>query len=274
LKLRDCWVTIKTLDSRVSDSMEKGQTDLSIYEVVRDNYKEVKKALVQIERATNRAIREGDNAAAVSLTKVQMLFVSIKAEAAMLQVLYLPNLVTKAIRDSILDKPTALDQWRATVDACFRHHYHIKNRTPLEVALAHDVLAKRNTLHELITTELAVMISIRNKLAHGYFSIPLNSERIAVESSMVGIIAAENALTLKYRDNLIEELVKALMDLALSPKTFERLFDKRYAAIRENRAHLKVADYEKWCTQIKKTHVPFPILAKNFIDSRSSSSVE
>jgi hypothetical protein len=195
-----------------------------------------------------------------------MLLVSIKAEAALVQVLYLPRGFPPATRSTLLAQDNALDRWRETVDACFRLHFRVRPGIPLERGLDHDVLARRDLMHDLIESELGLLISIRNKLAHGQFLRPLNVTLDRVEPEVMKKMERENALTLKFRDNLIEELTKALKDLVQSPATFTRLFNKRYVTIRENRDALARADYSQWVKDLSSSRRAFPDLAKEYME--------
>jgi hypothetical protein len=238
---------------------------VSMFEAVDSNYREVVRALYYTEKATNRAIRERSEAAASALTKVQMLLVSIKAEAGLVRVLYLPNGIPGSIRTSVLAQATALEKWKYAIDECFRFHYSVPRRKTLEQALDHDVLAKRVTLLEIVQQELNSLISIRNKLAHGQFVMPLNEDLTSVQVDALKAMAAETALSLKFKDNIAEQLTKALGDLVQSPKTFERLFRGRYAKIRDNREVLSTADYSAWVSSLRATRRSFPDLASEYI---------
>lgn len=252
--------------------MKSEADDMAIYDAVKANYVEVSRALKHIEIAINTSIRNKNDAATIALTRVQMLLVSVKAEAALTQILYVPNGIPPAIRKVLLAQENALERWRDTVDACFRLHYKIRPRVDLTQALDHDVLARRATLHELIDSELSLLISMRNKLAHGQFVKPLNMTLDSVESVILGKMIKENSLTLKYRDNLLEQLASALKDLVESPITFERLFNKRYRSIRDNRAALPIAKYSEWVLRVRSTHVPFSELVQKYTDKLNEKS--
>jgi hypothetical protein len=110
------------------------------YSALRKNYDELSAVLTRIEREVNRAIRENHKVMVAPLTKVQMLLVSIKSEAALQYVIHItPGLPTN-VRQVILANGSALEKWKATIDAAFRFHYGVRSNKSFEDGLRHDVL--------------------------------------------------------------------------------------------------------------------------------------
>lgn len=224
-----------------------------MYEAVSLNHAEVTKALVQLERAINRSVRDNDSSSVAALTKTQMLLVSVRAEARFLKILYLPGALTVRERGSILSEETAVNRWLRTIEVAFRKHYRVKAGQSLEDRLDHDTLAKRDTLLDLIDKHLNLVISLRNKLAHGQWMYPLNADLTAVEGGSLAAMKHENTLSLKHRDNLIHVLGSIVTDLVQKGSAFEPLFANHFRKLRENRKLLEEADYEAWCGQLRAT---------------------
>lgn len=70
-------------------------------------------------------------------------------------------------RGQIEKKSSQLEQWQETVDLAFRKHHSIK-KAPLDdrsLGVAHA--ARRTALQDVLSSELRILIEIRNKLAHG-----------------------------------------------------------------------------------------------------------
>jgi hypothetical protein len=235
---------------------------VTLFEAIRENYRQLTLTLTRVEREVNRAVRENDRVATESLTKVQMLLVSIKSEAALLYVLHIPNGIPIRAREDVLAKKKAIDRWTGAIEAAFRFHYKVRPKQNLADGLEHDVLAKWRTLQELVDSELEPLIAIRNKLAHGQWATPLNTAFTHVEPGAMTKLRNENALTLKLRHNLIEQLTRALGDLIQSPITFESRFNMRYRRIRDNRAALATADYGIWVASVRATRRTFPALVE------------
>ena len=235
------------------------------YEALRKNYDELSAVLTRIEREVNRAIRENHKAMIAPLTKVQMLLVSIKSEVALQYVIHMSPGFPTNTRQNILANGSALQRWKATIDAAFRLHYGVKAGKSLEDGLSHDALAKWKTLHELVDSELEPLISNRNNLAHGQWARILDPTFTRVETTAMARLNRENALSLKFHNNLIEQLTVLLGDLIRSPKTFESHFEQRYVKIRENRRSLVTVDYRDWFKSIQKTRKMFPVLVDIYV---------
>lgn len=259
------WATPQTKQLNGSNSQDNRGL-MTLYEAVTDNYDEVSRTLARVEREVNRAIRENRPNVAESLTKVQMLLVSIKAEAALIRIISHPSGLPPKVRSEILDKKNnALERWQAAIDESFRFHYKVKRNRDLGQALDHDVQAKRQTLLNLVSSELEPLITFRNKLAHGQWVKPLNSDLSKVEVSVLQGILSENSLSLKFHNNLIEQLTHALGDLIQSPNRFEAMFSKRFSKIRENRISLASADFASWKSSVRQTHKSFPQLVQAYV---------
>lgn len=227
----------------------------SLYEAVSINHAEVAKALVQLERAINRSIRDNDPSSVEALTKTQLLLISVKAEARLQKILYMSNGLKPSERQAVLDEDTAVKRWIGLIDLAFRKHYGVKATHSLEDKLGHDTLAKRTTILDVVNKDLSMVISLRNKVAHGQWVYPLNSDLTAVEGSALVAMQQENTLLLKYRDNLIHELGSIVTDLVLSGPGFEAQFASHFNKLRDNRRHLGEADYQGWCESLRRTKV-------------------
>jgi hypothetical protein len=218
-----------------------------MHEATVKNFRQVEKGLTQLERTINRLVMYNDLGSVDALVPVQLLLVSIKAEARIMKIVYMRDGLTPDERESVLSETKAVERWLRIIDIAFRRHYRVAARRRLEDQLDHDVLAKRTTMHDLISNELEPIIALRNKLAHGQWVVPLNTPLTAAEPSAIERLRSENTLTLKFRDNLIKQLGNTVVDLVQSAPGFEALFDQRFEKIRENRRWLKTADYDDWC---------------------------
>lgn len=229
---------------------------VSLYDATSANHDEVRRAQVQLERSINRFVREQDLDSVDALTPALALLVSIKAEARLVQILHVDGGLTRQQRADVVSEDTAIDRWRSLIELGFRRAYSVKRARALDDALSHDVLAKRRTLHELVDNDLEHLIGLRNKLAHGQWLYPLNTPLTAVEGASLARLRAENALTLKLRDNLLVGLGSLVMGLLSSGSGFEASFDVHFAKIRDSRRLLGNADYPAWCVGLQAKHVP------------------
>ncbi|UBF30268.1 hypothetical protein K9N68_34185 (plasmid) [Kovacikia minuta CCNUW1] len=149
-------------------------------------------------------------------------------------------------RAEVYAKNTQLDQWKHTVDLAFRKHHGI-SKVPLDkrvLGVAHA--ARREALHEVLDQELRIIIEIRNKLAHGQWIYPLNSDGTGVESSKYQDINKENLQTLQFKLALIGHMADVVHDLVVSPTTFERDFETHFRKLYQVRTNMRTKSYAKY----------------------------
>lgn len=229
---------------------------VSLHDATVANHKAARRAQIQLERAINQLVKEGNQDGAEALTPAHALLVSIKAEARFAQILHLAGALDATQRATVMAPKAAIDRWYALLDVGFRRAYVVKASKELTAALPHDALAKRSTLHDLVDNELEHLISLRNKLAHGQWVYPMNTALTMVEPTSLSRLKAENTLTLKFRDNLLVELGSVAMELVSSGPGFESNFERHFTKIRENRKQLAAADYPAWCAELRAKYVP------------------
>lgn len=105
-------------------------------------------------------------------------------------------------------------------------------------------------MQDVLSNELRIIIEIRNKLAHGQWVYPLNSEGTAVESDKYELINKENLQSLQQKLNLLKHLASVIHDLVVSQTTFERDFEKHFQGVSQARINLKTKDYDKYKAQL------------------------
>lgn len=223
-----------------------------MYEAATSNYREVERALTQVERTITSAIKRNDRSAVQALTRVQLLVVSVKAEARLIRILHTPKGLTASQRSQVLAEDQAIERWRKIVSDAFRRHYRVRLSHDLADVLDHDTLAKYNTLSSLIENELRLIISLRNKLAHGQWIVPFNMGLSAVEPAAVAALRAENSLSLRYRDRLIAQMGNIVSDLVVTAPGFEANFNTYFVKIRRYQQLLAATDYQAWERQIRE----------------------
>ena len=98
----------------------------------------------------------------------------------------------------------------------------------------------------MLDKDLELVIEIRNKLAHGQWIYPFNSDGDAVESEKKRLLDRENIMTLQFKDDLIGYLADIVNNLVVSPATFVKTFDEKYGRMEQVRANLLNRSYEKY----------------------------
>jgi hypothetical protein len=138
---------------------------VSLYDAHKDNYLAVARALTQVERAANDALRRRDSPAVEAFTMTQMLLVAVKAEARLQRLLYTPDWLNDDQRAWVTIASTRLEMWQRLVEVGFRNKYGKRKRNiPLADKLDHDAAARYKTLLEILDKDLREVIEVRNKL--------------------------------------------------------------------------------------------------------------
>jgi hypothetical protein len=227
----------------------------TMYEAASLNYREVEKALTQLERSIVSAIRRSDDSSVQALTRLQLLVLSVKAEARLIKIAHTPKGFVPAERTAVLGEADAIGRWKLVVDTAFRRHYRVPTTSTLSDVLDHDTLAKYSTLHSLISNELKLVISLRNKLAHGQWIFPFNTTLSAVEPAIRTSLAAETTLSARFRDRLLTQMGNIVVDLVVSAPSFEARFNEYFVRIRRYSQLLANEDYGRWTQSIQATRV-------------------
>lgn len=218
-----------------------------------ENYKTVRRALIQSERATKYAIRTSNAAMVEALTLNQMMLVTIKSEARLMKLLFLPGGFTKDERETIVSEQTAADKWLATLHLAYRKGFKIKASKDLRHSLNHDNNARYQSILQVFDEHLKPMITMRNKLAHGQWARPLNNDNTAVEPISCKFLATENGWSLIGRDRAIEGIANILGDLIQSRALYEAQFNEHYRPVQLLTSPDRT-DYETWLRGLKTSH--------------------
>jgi len=227
----------------------------AMYEAASQNYREVEKALTQLERSITSALRRNDESSVEALARLQLLLTSVKAEARLTKIAYTPKGFALSERAAVLAEKGSLERWKMAVDTAFRRHYRVPAASSLSSTLDHDTLAKHSTIHSLMANELKLAISLRNKLAHGQWIFPFNTALSAVEPSIMGALNAETTLTIRFRDRLLTQLGNIVVDLVVSAPSFEARFNEYFVHIRRYKRLLADEDYTRWVATVRATRV-------------------
>jgi hypothetical protein len=106
----------------------------------------------------------------------------------------------------------------------------------------------------MLISDLRSIIELRNKLAHGQWVYPLNSDGDDVAQEQMDALRVENLFSLQFKKNLLESLSSAIHDLVVSKPTFERDFDDHFRRIVETQRNLKNRDYKKWANGMREKY--------------------
>lgn len=221
-------------------------SDSKLYKFHVANTWSVEIALGNTALSVRRAISEENISATESFVRLYALLLGAWAENRLKKLLFEKNGFSAEERSRVIALTTHFEQWQRVIELAFRKHYHVPNAALSDFTLPFTAFARYQSLIEILDNDLKPIIEIRNKLAHGQWVYPLNSEGTDVEENKYLLLNKENLPSLQYKKNLISSLSDIVHDLVVSLPTFERDFDKNYKKITNTRNNLKNRSYEKY----------------------------
>ena len=227
------------------------KTDAQLYRFHVANTRELETALRQIFRHLRSAVAREDDATTRAYTRLGLLLVACWAEARFSKLLFEHGAVSTAERHTIDKLATQVERWKHLVELGFRRHYNVPKAKLSKKTLPHSAAMRLDELLGLLEADLNPVITLRNRLAHGQWIYPLNSEGTDVVPEYYQALGQENVLSLQFKQRLLMRLADAVHDLLVSKSTFERDFDSHFAAIRNTRRDLQKRDYSKYVRMMR-----------------------
>lgn len=210
------------------------------------NLRSIEVAMGNTALSARKAIAEENSHAIASFIRLFSFLIGAWAETRLSKLLFERNGMAAEDRNTVISQPTQLERWHKSVEIAFRSKYGVPTAVLSETTLRHAANARYTSLVDVLGTDLRSIIEIRNKLAHGQWVYPLNSEGNDVEEDKYNDLRQENLLALQFKQNLISSLAFIIHDLIVSLPTFERDFDLHYRQIIATKINLQRRSYEQY----------------------------
>lgn len=209
------------------------------------------RTLKQIERVHKTAIRDRDEPSELALRRVHTLLLGVYAESRLRKIIDDPTGFDDQERRAIWLKQSQDQRWVETVERAARRHYHVA----AEPLLDHlpDIPAQRiSDVTRLLRTELAPIITDRNRLAHGQWVWQLKSRS---EDTFVANQSTYdfNYVALRARYDLLDYIGRLVNVLCVSEPTFDRDFDVLMHKIRIASGNLDGSTYSSFADQLRRS---------------------
>lgn len=225
-------------------------TPENLYKAHVKNLRAVDTALERVLRELNASLSRCDDTTSDALLKTAMLLLGAWAEDRLRKMLFEPNAFTPAEREQITSAGSQIEIWKAALERGFRKRYQIPFAN-LSQALPLTPRARYAALLGIIDEDLRPIIEIRNKLAHGQWVRPLNSENDDYSQTHTQQINGENAHSIKCKHRLLEYLSQIIHDLAVAVAAFERDFDGHYSKLEHAKHEITSRSYPKWLAAMR-----------------------
>ena len=212
------------------------------------NLLEVENGIDRIELDLRRFISMNDIKNEYTYTKILSQLITCWAEVRIMKVLHELNAFTQIEIDSILQKRSATLQskWEDSVKSAFTKAYTLNSTLPIGQQLNVVNQSRYIQIMDLIANDLSLSITLRNRIAHGQWRTALTSNLKSVSSTLTQQIIDENIVSLQLKKKIMIGLALIINDLAVSPATFERDFDKHYRLVAENKVNLHNRNYSDY----------------------------
>ncbi|WP_244666073.1 hypothetical protein [Rhizobium ruizarguesonis] len=162
-----------------------------------------------------------------------------------------------AERDKILEEDTQIERWKKAVDVAFRKNIGKPKAKLGRATLGVAGSARRDVIHEIIESDLRIIIEIRNKLAHGQWHFPLSNDGTKIESKKYTLINKENLMSLQFKQDMMKHLSSLIHDLIVSPAAFERDFESHYVKLENAKRSLLNESYSRYEATLQRSREKF-----------------
>jgi len=221
-------------------------SDSKIYKYHVANLRSLEIALQNTSLSARKSISEENNPATASFVRLFAFLIGAWTENRLKKLLFEDTGFGGQDRERVLNQGTQLEQWTKAVELAFRKHYKVPKAPLSEATLTFTSNARYLSLIGLLDKDLRLIIEVRNKLAHGQWIYPFNSNGDGIEQEKYKLLNLENLPSLQYKFSLISNLADIVQDLVVSVPTFERDFDIHFKQISNTKNNLKNRKYENY----------------------------
>ena len=222
------------------------------------NLRELDKAIAVVRRQARASIARKDPEHSLnSQVRLLAFLTGAWAETRLNKLLHEEFGFSDNQRNLILEEDSQIERWKKAVDVAFR-----KNIGKPKAKLGRSTLgvagsARRDVIHEIIETDLRIIIEIRNKLAHGQWHYPLSNDGSKIENKKFILINKENLMSLQFKQDMIKHLSSLIHDLVVSPIAFERDFERHYVKLENAKRSLTNESYSRYEAALQKSRERF-----------------
>lgn len=220
-------------------------TDAVLYKAHVKNLRALEAGLSEIKRDLNRAIADENIALTETLKKLYLFLAGAWAECRLKKLMYETSGFNGAQRALISAERSQADRWQKSLELGFRKRYGLPHAPLSDRTLSATAWFRFAATRQIIAENLEPLIGLRNTLAHGQWARPLNSEETDISSVLIAQMNQENALTVKFKLQLITSMAELIHDLIAS-RSFERDFDIHYGLVTTALTNLQKRSYAKW----------------------------
>ena len=195
------------------------------------NLRSVHDAPRRIARSARDAVARSESTGIETFNRLYALLLGAWAECRLSKLLFEPNGFSARNGKQFAARRATLIVGSTLVELAFRKHYGVPKVPLTPSVLSHSAWSRLVALNDSLNNDLRFIVTLRNKLAHGQWIYPLNETGDDVAQEQMASLCTENILSLEFKKKILDNLLNAVFDLAVSKPTFERDFDCHFAGV-------------------------------------------
>lgn len=235
-----------------------------------ENVKTLENTIEQIQRDLRLNISRQQEANVYSYTKLLSYLIVCWSEARIMKLIYEPeytykhssgNSYTKRKSfsqteiEDIYSSATLKDKWLKAMQIAISKHHNIPLNVNFPNSLPFTSKARYLEIEDLINNKLLSSIELRNRIAHGQWKHAFTNDLRSVSQPHTTSLRTENIVTLQLNYNIFKVLAQLVHDIASSPSTFERDFDKNYKVLEQNKLNLHNRNFADYSANLIAKHI-------------------
>ncbi|SKC14033.1 hypothetical protein [Dyadobacter psychrophilus] len=205
---------------------------LPFYEAYVTNVRDFLQAGIDIKRTINRSLKTGKTATVTIQTKLYALTYSTYSEASFMKMILTPYGFDQIYVEQILKQSSIQEKWLKCLEIAFINFSKFSKGS--------EIPNRKLALRRIIKSYIVDPSIIRNKIAHGQFTVALNSANTSINPTLTTQLADLNIVTIYRWFEINKRLCGIIEDLIESP-------DKAHY----NQYYTKYQDLEKFISDTK-----------------------
>ena len=182
---------------------------LEVFKASVTNVRELKQQRTNLKRLINQSVKRNDHNSFNALTKLYALLFSSFAELCFLKTIHTPYGFNGDEINQISGQRNLEQKWNKCIELAFLKINNIANKG--------DIQNKKQILTRHINNFIIEPSQLRNKIAHGQWSVALNNDNTAINQQTTDKIKALDFVKIDILFSVYEKIGQAVEDLIESP---------------------------------------------------------
>lgn len=180
-----------------------------IYVASCKNEKRIKNEVRQLNQALNNAIKNNRHQAIETLTPILALLYSAYAEVAFIKMIHTPYGFESSYIEQILSQRYLEEKWQKCLEFAFDRILKESNKG--------EVANQRKQLNAILDKYIIEPSQIRNKIAHGQWSVCLNTNNTAINNELTLKLQNLDCVQIFRLFEIYKKFAECVEDLIESP---------------------------------------------------------